>query len=79
VISDIRMPDMTGAEFFLRLRDCRPALARRFVFMTGHPGDSSLRAEMARWNVPVLAKPFTQAALLAACQDFLPAASPIPA
>lgn len=71
VISDIRMPVMSGTELYLRLRDVRPELARRFVFITGHPGDKQLEAEISQWSVPVIAKPFTLARLSEACGPFL--------
>ena len=75
VLSDIRMPVMSGTELYLRLRDVRPELARRFIFVTGHPGDKQLEAEIAQWGVPVIAKPFTLARLSEACGPFLRAAS----
>jgi signal transduction histidine kinase/ActR/RegA family two-component response regulator len=59
ILSDIRMPVMTGPEFYLRLRDYRPALAGKVVFVTGHMGQDQLQEDIARWGVPVLAKPFT--------------------
>ena len=75
ILSDIRMPVMQGIEFYLRLRDVRPELARRFVFVTGHPGDQRLEAEIAQWNVPVVAKPFKLTRLAEACGPFLVAAA----
>jgi signal transduction histidine kinase/CheY-like chemotaxis protein len=71
VISDIRMPVMAGTEFYLRLRELQPDLARRFTFITGHPGEQSLRNEIAQWNVPVLAKPFTLSRLVEICRPLL--------
>jgi signal transduction histidine kinase/CheY-like chemotaxis protein len=76
VIADIRMPEMSGTELYLRLRDVRPELARRFVFVTGHPGENALAAEIAKWNVPIISKPFTLARLAEVCGPFLqPAAA----
>lgn len=74
VVSDIRMPEMTGAEFFLRLKEANPALAERFIFITGHPGQPELREEIARWKIPVLAKPFTVPELVEVCLPRLPQA-----
>ena len=76
VLSDIRMPVMSGTELYLRLRDVRPELSRRFIFVTGHPGDKQLEAEIAQWGVPVIAKPFTLARLSEACGPFLRTAEP---
>jgi len=78
IISDIRMPVMAGTEFYLRLQEVHPDLIRRFIFITGHPGEKSLRDEIARWNVPVLGKPFTLNRLDEICRPVLEAAE-IPA
>jgi signal transduction histidine kinase/CheY-like chemotaxis protein len=71
VISDIRMPMMDGSEFFLWLREAQPAMARRLIFVTGYPGDKALEADIARWGVPVIAKPFTLRALCEVCAPYL--------
>ena len=71
VISDIRMPVMAGTELYLRLREIQPLLARRFAFITGHPGEQSLQEEIARWDVPVLAKPFEVGRLIELCRPLL--------
>ena len=71
VLADIRMPEMSGTELYLRLREKRPELAKRFVFVTGHPGEKALAAEIAKWRVPVIAKPFTHARLAEVCGPFL--------
>ena len=73
VISDIRMPVMAGTEFYLRLRERQPGLAQRFAFITGHPGERDLRNEIARWDVPVIAKPFTITKLTEICLPYLSA------
>lgn len=73
VLADIRMPEMSGTELYLRLRELRPELARRFVFVTGHPGENALAAEIAKWNVPLIAKPFTLARMTEVCGPFLQA------
>jgi CheY-like chemotaxis protein len=67
ILSDIRMPEMTGPEFYLRLKECRPAQANRLVFVSGHVGQGQLAEDIARWGVPVLAKPFTMARLAKIC------------
>src|SRR5208283_3486245 len=71
VLADIRMPIMNGTELYLHLRELRPELAKRFVFVTGHPGEKQLEMEIARWNVPVIAKPFTLARLAEVCGPYL--------
>jgi two-component system cell cycle sensor histidine kinase/response regulator CckA len=71
VLADIRMPEMSGTELYLRVREMRPELARRFIFVTGHPGENALAAEIAKWNVPVVSKPFTLSRLAEVCGPFL--------
>ena len=71
IISDIRMPVMSGLEFFLRLRESRPALARRLIFITGHIGEKEQRDEIIRWQVPLLAKPFAIDRLIEICAPFV--------
>jgi len=70
VISDIRMPEMSGIELYLRLRELQPELAKRFLFVSG-AGDKQIDAEVKRWNVPLIAKPFTVTRLIEACLPFL--------
>ena len=71
IISDIRMPVMAGTELYQRLRDSHPELLQRFVFITGHPGSQSMQDEIAQWDVPVLAKPFTSRKLSQVCRPLL--------
>ena len=71
IVSDIRMPEMSGTELYRRLREVRPELAGRFVFVTGHAGEPELETELSRWNVPVVKKPFSMARLADVCQPFL--------
>jgi two-component system NtrC family sensor kinase len=59
VVSDLRMPDTDGCALWAAVRERDPALARRFVFVTGDtltpvPGD--LRRDS---GAEVLEKPFT--------------------
>ncbi len=75
VISDIRMPTMNGTELYLWLREAQPLLARRFIFVTGFPGDNHLEQELANWDVPVLTKPFTVSRLCELCAPFLESAA----
>jgi FixJ family two-component response regulator len=69
----VRMPRMGGMDFFLGLQSLRPALARRLVFVSGHVGDKTLEQEMTRWDVPLVAKPFTPRRLIEVCAPFFAA------
>jgi two-component system NtrC family sensor kinase len=59
VFLDVRLPDLSGPEVYERLREMRPELARRVVFVTGGlwRRDSRLAAELP--PQPILAKPCT--------------------
>ena len=71
VISDIRMPTMSGTELYLWLREAQPVTARRFVFVTGYPEDNCLGTDIAGLRIPVLLKPFTVERLCELCAPFL--------
>jgi CheY-like chemotaxis protein len=71
VISDIRMPTMSGTELYLWLREAQPVTARRFVFVTGYPEDNCLGIDIAGLRIPVLLKPFTVERLCELCAPFL--------
>ena len=71
VLSDIRMPVMNGIELYLHLRKTQPKVTSRFVFITGNPGEQHLDEEIAKWNVPVIAKPFTLLRFTEVCRPLL--------
>jgi two-component system cell cycle sensor histidine kinase/response regulator CckA len=64
VISDSRMPNLSGEAFFDELVKKRPELADRFFFMTGtvEPSELGRLTERSKW--PTLRKPFSVAELL---------------
>ena len=78
IISDIRMPEMDGLEMYLRLREVQPALAKRFLLVSGHAGDKQIEEEIRRWSIPLVAKPFTMTRLAGACLPFLRTAGAVP-
>lgn len=61
ILSDLRMPGMSGAELFRRLCRDHAALSERFVLVTGDRLVDDLQSFLAESLVPVLAKPFTPA------------------
>jgi len=63
VISDVRMPGFDGFALVDRLREIRPAVLERFVFMTGDAGGCDLDQRLCELGLPVLRKPFAVEAM----------------
>jgi CheY-like chemotaxis protein len=59
IVSDMRMPDGDGPEFYKRVLARTPALARRFVFVTGDTANPDAWAFLEDSGVPVIEKPFS--------------------
>ena len=58
IISDMRMPDGDGPDFYKRVLAHTPALARRFVFITGDTANPDAWAFLEDSGAPVIEKPF---------------------
>jgi len=69
IVSDLRMPELSGREMFEQLRDRRPALADRVVFSTGDTVRGDTLAFLESLGRPYLRKPFTLAELRAVLAD----------
>ncbi|HEX6939457.1 MAG TPA: ATP-binding protein [Longimicrobiales bacterium] len=63
ILSDIRVPGMSGREMYERLRAEAPAAAEAVTFMTGDSVTEEIRAFLSEVGRPVLAKPFGLAQL----------------
>jgi CheY-like chemotaxis protein len=57
ILCDIFMPGMGGPDLLDRVREMRPELAHRVVFVTGIAGSRLIREMQERDNVPLLQKP----------------------
>ncbi|HEX6774716.1 MAG TPA: ATP-binding protein, partial [Methylomirabilota bacterium] len=68
VLSDIRMPDGSGEDFYRAAVLDQPGLAKRFVFMTGDTANPSPWQFVDEVQAPVLEKPFTADSLFAAIE-----------
>jgi DNA-binding NtrC family response regulator len=66
VLSDMRMPTMSGPVLHAALEAAHPELARRMVFMSGDTLADGAEEFLSRVGAPTLAKPFTRDALLGA-------------
>ena len=58
VICDLKMPRLTGDEFYLKAKQMRPTLADRFIFITGFAADPSIALFLNKHGVKYLVKPF---------------------
>jgi CheY-like chemotaxis protein len=63
IISDLRMPGVSGIEMHERLRSARPDLLGRIIFSTGDAVSLEAADFVRRSSCPVLQKPFELATL----------------
>src|SRR6266404_5051033 len=59
VICDLMMPRLRGDEFYLKAKELRPNLEKRFVFITGFAADSGMKDFLSEHRLKHLAKPFS--------------------
>jgi PAS domain S-box-containing protein len=70
VVSDIRMADGSGEEFYRAAVALRAHLAERFLFITGDTASRDAWQFLQTTHLPVLQKPFTLEALIQATERF---------
>ncbi len=58
VMTDFRMPEMSGRDLFRWVKERKPQLARRMIFITGDTVSSETRSFFEINSSPYLAKPF---------------------
>ncbi|HEY6227009.1 MAG TPA: response regulator [Verrucomicrobiae bacterium] len=61
VISDFKMPELGGFEFYQAVISLRPSLGARFVFLTGDVFNFETESLLRSAGVPVIEKPFSMA------------------
>ena len=69
VLSDVRMPEGDGADFYRAAVAQQKELAKRFLFMTGDTANEDAWRVLQATRAPVLSKPFTPQALLHAVEQ----------
>ncbi len=74
VLCDAMMPDLGGLELFARLRDIRPKMAARLVFVTGGAFAENADQMLAETGRPCLGKPFDIARVRQAVAEHVAAA-----
>ncbi|RYD84053.1 MAG: response regulator [Verrucomicrobiaceae bacterium] len=57
IVCDLLMPRMPGDMFYLAVKKARPALADRFLFVTGHSENPKVEAFLKQIDAQVLFKP----------------------
>jgi CheY-like chemotaxis protein len=71
IITDVRMPGMSGMEFYSRVAENSPELAGKFIFLTGDVSDFSTQDFLERNGLPYISKPFTMEVLLQKVESLL--------
>ena len=75
IVSDIRMPGLSGIQFFDWISSHQAPMARRILFTTGDSFDPETRAFLDQSRAPHLGKPFDLKKLKQAIQDLLASVS----
>jgi signal transduction histidine kinase/CheY-like chemotaxis protein len=71
VLTDIRMPGMSGIELYENIKPRRPELAGRFIFITGDVSDNNTRMFLENNRLSYITKPFGSKALVQKVSDVL--------
>jgi CheY-like chemotaxis protein/anti-sigma regulatory factor (Ser/Thr protein kinase) len=73
VMSDLRMPEIDGPQFYRLAVEKDPRLKRRFIFLTGDTVNEDSRAFLKKAGQPFLGKPFRLVQIQEAMRQTLPA------
>jgi DNA-binding response OmpR family regulator len=71
IICDLLMPRLRGDEFYFQATELRPALAERFIFITGFAADSDNKRFLSEQGQRHLIKPFPINDLIEAVKELL--------
>jgi PAS domain S-box-containing protein len=71
IVSDIRMPGLTGIQLFDWIREHQPAMAQRIIYTTGDSFDPETRTFLEQAKLPHLGKPFDLKKLKQAMEGLL--------
>ena len=58
ILTDVRMPGMSGIELYSLILEKMPAMKNRIIFITGDVMGTDIKAFLTQNNLPYLAKPF---------------------
>src|SRR2546421_4647815 len=71
VICDLMMPRLRGDEFYLKAKELRPNLEKRFIFITGFAAESGMKDFLSDHDLKHLAKPFRIQELIDCVKELL--------
>jgi DNA-binding response OmpR family regulator len=71
VVCDLMMPRLRGDEFYFKAKQMRPALADRFIFITGFASDPKVNLFLEGDEVKYLVKPFPVESLIQCVKELL--------
>jgi PAS domain S-box-containing protein len=74
VLSDLRMPEIDGPQFYRRAMELDARLERRFIFLTGDTVNEETKSFLRSTGQPFLAKPFRLASIEEVTRQILGAA-----
>jgi CheY-like chemotaxis protein len=69
ILSNLRMPGMSGEDLYRRIEHSWPHLAPRVVFVTATSPSDGFRAQYGGRPVPVVTKPYTQERLIRVIEE----------
>jgi CheY-like chemotaxis protein len=58
IVCDVKLPFLSGDDFFAQVRELFPNQAKRIVFITGFAGDPEVEQFLQESGQPFLLKPF---------------------
>ena len=71
IISDMRMPIMSGLSLYEWMQSNTPALCHHFFIMSGDLGGPEIAPQLTSLGIKVLKKPFTVDLLVTTCRNYL--------
>jgi len=71
LICDLKMPRLRGDDFYLKVKEMRPSLADRFIFITGFAADPNIALFLNKHDVKYLVKPFHIQGLIKCVKELL--------
>jgi CheY-like chemotaxis protein len=75
ILTDLRMPEMDGPEFYRQIEQRWPQRARLVVFITGDALSPTVQTFLAGTGQPYLEKPFVPAEVRKVVQEIVSAAA----